>query len=71
MLQAEGHIISWCKSTAFLKSMELHQFTPAEDLSLRVSLALLKPLNQDTLPNLNLPSAIVRAMPTGGKADYK
>jgi len=53
--------------------MELHQFTAAEDLSLRVSLALLPTLNQtlDALPNLKLPLTVVRVMPTGGKADCK
>lgn len=52
MLQEEGRIISWCKSILFLKPMELHQFTAAEDLSLCLSLALIKALNQtlDTLP---------------------
>lgn len=70
MLQAEGHIISWCKSILFLKPTELQQFTAAEDLSLHLSLALIKPLNQtlNTLPNLKLPLTVARAMPTGGSA---
>lgn len=53
--------------------MELHQFTAAEDLSLCLSLALIKALNQtlETLPNLKLPLTVVRAMPTGRKTDYK
>lgn len=73
MLQVEGCIISWCKPILFLKPMELHQFTAAGDLSPCLSLALFKPLNQtlDALPNLKLPLTVVRAMPTGGKADYK
>lgn len=71
MLEAKGHIMSWCKSTPFFKPMELHQFTAVEDLCL--SLARLKPLTQtlDALPNLKLPLTVVRAIPTGGKADYK